>query len=434
MLRASFAALLGLDGSHLLASGTGILADHGCRRVPGDCSNQFVAASGLRQFPVSLCVAFTLKERDPSDYDYDPDRDGIVPMVPSPQPVSPVVRPIHAWNAFAVNAGGRPGIRMIWSPQINARAVSWEIRLASDGTVVNSGTTSDLARGQTTQTAGLKPSTTYTVIGQLVLPGRVTEAVTTIVTTQALGLTDSDFVGGISKLFRDQGMYAIEYMANLPAMGAFIGQLVFNTTTGKLHRWTGTAWVEVVQGALQGVLDETNFAQGISVPRVVSALPTTGNYAGRLVVLSTDGRLYRWTAGAWTAEVAADQVVGKLTAAQIAAGAIGVDQLAAGAVVASKMAITDFTNLVPDDQMQDAASWTINATGNVTHFPTHSSASIQSRGLFRVDAAGANVTQIVGKPSAAKPGMSSSFRGRSSQRGMLTRVSACNSSTRTAAA
>ena len=159
--------------------------------------------SAMRIDPVSLCMAFTIKERDPSDYDYDPDRDGIVPTVPSPQPVAPVITGITGWNVQAVNAGGRPGIRMVWNPEINARALSWVIRLASDGSEANSGTTSDMARGENVQTAGLRPSTTYHVTGNLVIPGRGTESVTTSVTTLPIGLSWDDLTGEVRDSFNE---------------------------------------------------------------------------------------------------------------------------------------------------------------------------------------------------------------------------------------
>ena len=159
--------------------------------------------SAMRIDPVSLCVAFTIKERDPSDYDYDPDRDGIVPTVPSPQPVAPVITGITGWDVQAVNAGGRPGIRMVWNPEINARALSWVIRLASDGSEANSGTTSDMARGENVQTAGLRPSTTYHVTGNLVIPGRGTESVTTSVTTLPIGLSWDDLTGEVRDSFNE---------------------------------------------------------------------------------------------------------------------------------------------------------------------------------------------------------------------------------------
>lgn len=145
----------------------------------------------------SLCVALTITERDPSDYDYDAGSDNRIPTVPSSDPVVPIISGITGWNVEAVNAGGRPGIRMSWNPDINARALSWVIRLASDGSETNSGTTSDMARGENVQAAGLKPSTDYLVTGRLVIPGRGTESVTVAVTTLAIGLTWADLQGEV---------------------------------------------------------------------------------------------------------------------------------------------------------------------------------------------------------------------------------------------
>jgi hypothetical protein len=51
---------------------------------------------------------------------------------------------------------------------------------------------------------------------------------------------------------------------------------------------------------------------------IVSSLPATGNYEGRTVFLTTDGKLYRYYSGAWTAAVAASEITGQLTAGQIA--------------------------------------------------------------------------------------------------------------------
>lgn len=166
-------------------------------------SAKLFKVSAMRIDPVSLCVAFTLKERDPSDYDYDPDRDGTVPTVPSPQPVAPVIEGITGWDVQAVNAGGRPGIRMVWNPEINARALSWVIRLASDGSEANSGTTSDMARGENVQTAGLKGATTYHVTGRLVIPGRGTESITATVTTLALGIGRDELDEAVRDLLDD---------------------------------------------------------------------------------------------------------------------------------------------------------------------------------------------------------------------------------------
>ncbi|NVP72925.1 hypothetical protein, partial [Vibrio cholerae] len=74
---------------------------------------------------------------------------------PSPQPVAPTIVGVTGWDVQPVNAGGRPGIRMTWDPEINARALSWVIRRASDNSIVNNGSTVDLSAGAVVVTAGL---------------------------------------------------------------------------------------------------------------------------------------------------------------------------------------------------------------------------------------------------------------------------------------
>ena len=88
---------------------------------------------------------------------------------------------------------------------------------------------------------------------------------------------------------------------------------------------------------------------------IVTSLPTSNLFEGRLVFLKTDNKLYRYTGTAWTAAVAATDVTGQLTDAQIAGisaaklttqitstqitdGAISTPKLAAGAVTSNEIA------------------------------------------------------------------------------------------------
>lgn len=87
---------------------------------------------------------------------------------------------------------------------------------------------------------------------------------------------------------------------------------------------------------------------------IVSALPTTGNFNGRMVFLTTDSKLYRFTTE-WTAAVPATDIIGQLTNAQITDieaakltgqivttqitdNAISSPKISAGAVTAGKIA------------------------------------------------------------------------------------------------
>lgn len=94
-------------------------------------------------------------------------------------------------------------------------------------------------------------------------------------------------------------------------------------------------------GAYAGVtLDKVfSIAKAKGGYEIVSALPTTNLFAGRVVYLDTNGKLYRYVttpSAAWTAEV---------DGADIKVGSVVTDNLASGAITAAKLATTAlFTN------------------------------------------------------------------------------------------
>lgn len=146
---------------------------------------------------------------------------------------------------------------------------------------------------------------------------------------------------------------AIEIVTSLPGT-ATDGKVVFNTTDNKLYERVNGAWSEVTvtvnatQEVADGSITTAKFAQGIRPLEVVSSLPTTGNSEGRMVYLTTDDKIYRFTGTAFTSSlpfgdltgtIAANQIAANtVTAAMIQAGAIGADQIAAGAISTAKLA------------------------------------------------------------------------------------------------
>lgn len=146
---------------------------------------------------------------------------------------------------------------------------------------------------------------------------------------------------------------AIEIVTSLPST-ATDGKVVFNTTDNKLYERVNGAWSEVTvtvnatQEVADGSITTAKFAQGIRPLEVVSTLPTTGNSEGRMVYLTTDDKIYRYTGTAFTASlpfgdltgtIAANQIAANtVTAAMIQAGAIGADQIAANAISTAKLA------------------------------------------------------------------------------------------------
>ncbi|MCI4661433.1 MAG: hypothetical protein MRY63_06370 [Neomegalonema sp.] len=87
------------------------------------------------------------------------------------------------------------------------------------------------------------------------------------------------------------------------------------------------------------LIEASDFAAGIEPIGVVSALPDLYLYEGpRVVLLTSDGRLYRQVGGAWSAAVPAADIEGVIEGAQIALASVTSALLAPGAVSAQALA------------------------------------------------------------------------------------------------
>jgi len=162
---------------------------------------------------------------------------------------------------------------------------------------------------------------------------------------------------------------------------------------GNLYRWNGTSYdrstlasditgqlVEAQLAAdsvnadaiIDGSVNTAKFATGLTPVEVLGALPSTGNFEGRQVYLTTDNKLYRHTgsptnASGFTVETdGADIKATSITGGKIEAGAIGADQIAANEISVKHLAVTDWSNLVPDgtfNQVTSVDSWLV-GSGN----------------------------------------------------------------------
>ncbi|MDP3458507.1 MAG: hypothetical protein Q8S09_04450, partial [Hyphomonas sp.] len=102
------------------------------------------------------------------------------------------------------------------------------------------------------------------------------------------------------------------------------------------------------------IIEATAFASGIEPVGVVDVLPEPDGYDGpRIVVLTTDGLLYRLTPGGWSRGVLAEDIVGLLTDDQLEeigaakiAGQLTNDQIAgiAAAKIAGQITATQITD------------------------------------------------------------------------------------------
>lgn len=271
--------------------------------------------------PRTLCVTLALREQDPADYTR---QDGtILPEVdPSTVVVQPQARTVPGFDASettvmdGAGAARRPAIQVVWSSvQPGVRGVRVAVRVQATGQQVATGLYA-VADGVAVVSTGIVPGVTYEVRARPVLNAPSAWTTWKVVTTPDVRLSRAD---------------------------------------------VDTDMQDLIDTAIRGAVQTADFAAGIRPVEIVSSLPTTGLTAGRVVYLATDGKLYRYNGG-WKADVAATDVVGQLTAGQIAAGAIGTTQLAARAATVEKLAIRDFTNLVQDPGFEDGAlGWTLNA-------------------------------------------------------------------------
>lgn len=94
----------------------------------------------------------------------------------------------------------------------------------------------------------------------------------------------------------------------------------------------------------------SDIVPGMTLVEIVVSLPVSGNFDGRTVFLTTNGKLYRYTSGAWTTAVPAADVTGQLTDAQIAdlataklTGQITQTQITDGSISTGKIAAAAIT-------------------------------------------------------------------------------------------
>jgi predicted phage tail protein len=136
------------------------------------------------------------------------------------------------------------------------------------------------------------------------------------------------------------GIEPVSIVAILPNPSGYTGaKVVFLTADNKLYRYTGSAWTSAVLSSdISGTLAADKFSADLRPVEVVSSLPALDNFVGRTAVLTTDGKLYRFTSSGWSAAVNTTDLSGTISAAQISASAITTDKLDANSVTTGKIA------------------------------------------------------------------------------------------------
>ncbi len=142
-----------------------------------------------------------------------------------------------------------------------------------------------------------------------------------------------------------------------------------------------------------GAVDLAKFATGLTPVEFGATLPVTGNFAGRQYFLTTDNKLYRYNGTTWTVSTATTDLLGQILNGQIADNAVS----------ASKIVVTDTSNMVRDPNMSDLTLWT-GTGGSLTTIATASTTSSTNRLAIAASTAALEISSARDIPvEASKP-------------------------------
>ncbi|WP_375175519.1 hypothetical protein [Pseudooceanicola sp.] len=225
----------------------------------------------------------------------------------------------------------KPAIRITWTPPSDNLS-GVAWQVYRSGELVIEGSTADADAGEVILSEGLLPDTGYSV---RIKP--LAEAQATTWTSYEAVTTDDIRPITSTADFAD-GLVPVEIVATLPTTGNYQGRMVFLTTDDKLYRHDGSDWIATVEaGDITGELTDSQIAD-------LDAAKLTGQITG--VQISDNAvTAAKIDAGAvTTAKIAANAVTANevaanaITAAKIDAGAVTTAKLAAGAVTANELA------------------------------------------------------------------------------------------------
>jgi hypothetical protein len=136
------------------------------------------------------------------------------------------------------------------------------------------------------------------------------------------------------------GIEPISIVSSLPTVSGYTGpKIVLLTTDNKIYRLDGSAWTTAVPTTdITGTIGENLFSDDLRPVEKVNALPTTALTQGRIVLLTTDNKLYRYTGNEWTSAVPSTDITGQVASSQIADTAITATKIGADAVTTAKIA------------------------------------------------------------------------------------------------
>jgi hypothetical protein len=353
--------------------------------------------------PGTINQDLVLRERDPSDYGWSTAQD--LPAVVSVTGLSP--RPpqvIEGWSVSAstlkdaLGLDRRPAISLAWigTAAVDALFVRYEIRIKATAQIVSSGL-ADRAAGYVLISDGLLPETQYEVRGRYVLDRPTAWSSWLSVTTPGIYLNGADLRGGIKGLLADADLASVEILSVLPSTDNFPGRTVYLTTDTKLYRWTGSVWrsglaASEIEGQLNNAQIEAIAAAKIT-GTLIEAQIANGAISGAKIATGAieAGKV---AAGAITAVKLA---AGSVTTGKLAAGAVTADAIQAGAISTQKIAAGAVTAGLIAAGAIDAGKISVTQLSAITSdIGTATAGVIRSAdGKFRIDLNAKTITITV---------------------------------------
>ena len=161
--------------------------------------------------------------------------------------------------------------------------------------------------------------------------------------------------GSITAASFASGVEPISAVASLPSPTGYTGpSIIFLTSDKKLYRYNSSVpeFTTLINTSdLSGTLAEDLFSDTIRPIERVSTLPTTDLGVGRVVMLTTDNKLHRYTGTTWTSAISAadlddqvnlqTQVFGQVQASSLTTGQVQTAALDANAVTAAKVDVSE---------------------------------------------------------------------------------------------
>jgi hypothetical protein len=253
-------------------------------------TNKIFEVVEITDQPGTINQELVLRERDPSDYGWSAAQD-----LPAVVPVTGLsARPpqiIAGWSVAAstlkdaLGLDRRPAITLSWvgSAALDARLIRYEIRLKATAQVV-AAALADRAAGYVLISDGLLPEAEYEVRGRYVIDRPTDWSGWLSVTTPGIYLNGADLRGGLKGLMDEASLAPVEILAALPYTGNIPGRVVFLTSDAKLYRWTGTAWSrEIDAGDISGELGAPGSGATFAGDAVIAGLISAGGISAEVL-------------------------------------------------------------------------------------------------------------------------------------------------------